>query len=453
MLSLGLVLLHWLCLAAVDFPYWKFAGLFVLGATFLPFDRIRTVSALNIVFFLITGGILSITSPAVDSEVQFIEAPYLALVSTVLVALIYFALFQLQLRYKFLRQPLLACILCVLLLGSVTLSETVRQNQMVFQFFIAAFAAMIRVFWSACYQLSEIDSLKARPFWEHLGTLAFPWQFGWASPNIVRGFSDLKNEAPRSPEEFRKSQISGMKLMLWALVLQVLADQMSAFVFSRTDTGGEMIVSPLSQWLGVDLSTTGYLEMGIPRYAAWIFVTCTSIHFALSLAATTHAAVSMVRMCGFMVFRHVYRPLHATSFNNFLGRMYYYYIAILLRFFFYPLWRLLRPVRNKNVRIFLTHFLTIFGGGYLTTALRYAPFTVYSRFTELSSIMWGRWPYFLALSTISASSALLPEIAFLGRLRGAWYFLIYTLCFSLQIHYYDTTFQDSLRAFFNLFGL
>lgn len=440
----------------MDFPYWEWCGLFILGVTLIPYDRVRTVSILNIIFFACTGGLLSITSPAVNSEVQFSHSSWFdALTTMLLIGALYFTLFQLMIRHKFLRRPVLVGLLLIAALGAVlaTQTESLAKIPVLYRLSAALFIAMIRVFWSACYQLSEIDMLRSRPFWEHAGTLAFPWQFGWASPNIVRGYSDLRNEAPQSAIELRESQISGAKLMVCALLMHFAAEQLSEFVFSRTTSGGEIVISPMSQWLGVEFSTTNYLSQGMPRYAAWIFVFATSVHFLLALAATTNAAVSIARMCGFMVFRNVYRPFQANSFNNFLGRMYYYYIAILLRFMFYPLWRALRPVRQKRLRIFLTHFFTIMGGGFLTSALRYAPIAMPYGFTPLIDLLWIRWPYFVALATISGLTALLPEWKSLGHARGVWYFIVYTLCFSLQIHYYGTSVGETWSAFLYLFHL
>lgn len=447
-----LIFIHWLCLAAVDFPYWPYLGFFIAGVTFIPRDRVFVTSAMNILFFLVTGGLFSATLPAVDSQVVYQQFPvWMVLLTSLLIAGIYWALYHLMLRYKLFRRPVLIGLGLIVLFGYLTMIS--RPNLILYLFFVACFIGMIRVFWSTCYQLSEVDFLSSRPFFHHLGTLAFPWQFGWASPNIVRGYSDLKNAVPASGVEFSRAQISGLKLMIYALAMGLFANEFSKFFFTRLTVGGEIIPSPFSMWLGRDFSTSTYLNRELPVGLSWIFIFLTSIHFALVLASSTNAAVSIARMCGFMVFRHVYKPLQATSFNNFLGRMYYYYIAILLRFFFYPLWQNLRPVRNRRLRIFLTNFLTICLGGFLTTALRYSPFSVHQAFESLPDEVIFRWPYIVTLSVISATSSLLPEWNGGGRFKGVWYFSIYTLCFSLQLRFYDTTTADSWNAFKHLFGL
>lgn len=447
-----LIVIHWFCLAAMNFPYWPYLGFFIAGITFIPQDRVWMTSALNILFFLVTGGLLSATLPGVDSQVVYQQFPlWVVLSASALIAGIYFALYRLMLRFKFFRHPLLFGLGLILLFGYLTV--LCRPNLTLYFFFVACFTGMVRVFWSTCYQLSEVDFLSSRPFFHHLGTLAFPWQFGWASPNIVRGYSDLKNAAPASQEEFRLAQLSGLKLMISALIVGLTADAFAEFFFTRVTAGGELNPSTFSMWLGRDFSTSAYLNRELPIGLSWVFIFLTSIHFALALASSTNAAVSIARMCGFMVFRHVYRPLQATSFNNFLGRMYYYYIAILLRFIFYPLWQHLRPIRNRRVRIFLTNFLTIALGGFLTTALRYGPFTVYQGFDTLPGEVIFRWPYIVTLSVISATSSFLPDCPFGRPFRGLWYFSIYTLCFALQLRFYDTTTADAWNAFKHLFSL
>lgn len=446
-----LIGVHGLCLAAVDFPYWQWIVPFVLGVTFFSRNRVVSISLLNIVFFALTGGLLSVTSPAIDSEIQYWQGPMnTVILSGALIAAIYFGLFHLMLRQKIFRRPVLIGLTLIALLGFTAVM--LRDVRIFNSIALAGFFAMIRVFWPMCYQLSEVDSLRTRRFYEHLGTLAFPWQFGWASPNIVRGYSDLTNAAASSEQDFRKIQISGVKLMLFALVTQVLAQQFSDLVFSKLENG-DLVVSPLSQWLGVDISTWNYLQLGMPPFAGWIFVFASSIYFLLMFSAITNAAVSIARMCGFMVFREVYQPLQATSFNAFLGRMYYYYIAILLRFFFYPLWQMLRPVRVRKARIFLAHFLTILIGGFLTTGLRSLPFTVYESFLPLADLVAFRWPYFVALALLSGVTAILPAWSLLGRFRGVWYFTLFTVCYALQIRYFDSPLSETCRAFQHLFGI
>lgn len=449
---LFMIAVHWLCLGAMDFPYWQYIGLFVAGVTFISRDRVEVTAILNILFFLVSGGLLSATLPGVDSQVVYhFFSPYMVLGTAVFIAGIYFALYHAMLRFKPLRRPLTIGLALIILFGYLTVQF--RPNLGLFYFFVACFIAMIRVFWSTCYQLSEVDFLSTRPFFHHLGTLAFPWQFGWASPNIVRGYSDLKNVNPVSKEEFNRAQVSGTKLIVYALVMQIFAKYFAEFFFTRINSGGEIISSPFSMWLGLDFSTASYLNLSLSPGLSWLFIFLTSIHFVLALASSTNAAVSIARMCGFMVFRHVYKPLQATSFNNFLGRMYYYYIAILLRFFFYPLWQHLRPIHNRRLRIFLTNFLTIALGGFLTTTLRYAPFRVWDGFTGLLDDVTFRWPYIITLSVVSATSSLLPDWPGGGRFKGIWYFSIYTLCFALQLRYFDSTIGESWAAFKHLFGL
>ena len=139
-----LIIIHWLCLAAMDFPYWKLIGPFALGVTFLTKDRVRTFSRLNIIFFLLSGGLLSITLPGVDSEVQLSQASMTTVLSSAgLIAAIYFILFNLMLRQKIFRRPVTICSIIVVILGvaAVKLSEIAVLNAIA----LASFIAMIRV--------------------------------------------------------------------------------------------------------------------------------------------------------------------------------------------------------------------------------------------------------------------------------------------------------------------
>lgn len=457
MITVAMIGLHWAALAFLRFPFWEFIGPLVLLAAILPLERLRLMSALNIAFALLTGSLISVSTPTTgDFNVEW-PPPWVAYPESYVVyplilalfALIYFLLFNLFCRFKSWRSPVTAglILLGLLILVSYRLEPGTLSRAVV----IGLVFAVTRAFWGMCYQLSETDLLRKIPFAVHLGTLNSPWQSGWASNVIVRGYSDYSNSAVYDRQKRQRVRLSGLKLVLCAALLQFLADQFFNFFFNTA------FRSPFSERTGLDFSTAGFLSQSLPLPYAWLFVFCSMIHFLLSLTAFTHAAVSIAKMCGFDVWRNVYRPFEATSFLNFLSRIYFYYIAVLQRFFFYPTWRMLRALPNRRLRTGATMLLTIFLGGMVTSLLRYIPFH-FDNLPQLWLILESRITYFALLGGLCAFSAYSPkwpEIAerpALLRLRALWYCCLYAICYSAQLRTPDYDGFSGARNLAYLFG-
>jgi hypothetical protein len=191
---------------------------------------------------------------------------------------------------------------------------------------------------------------------------------------------------------------------------------------------------------------------------SWLYVFLACLHFLLSLAAYTNAVVAVARMCGFAVRRNVNRPYLATSFNEFLVRVYYYYIVTVQRFVFYPLWGKTRWISNRKLRIFAVYFLSIFLAGMVHTIVRARMEWVGEGLSAVLRNSLHRLPYFAGLGLASAVSALLPKIPVkylrwpVRALLLMSYFVVYSLCYSLQLFPASATLVERFSAFLHLFG-
>jgi D-alanyl-lipoteichoic acid acyltransferase DltB (MBOAT superfamily) len=76
---------------------------------------------------------------------------------------------------------------------------------------------------------------------------------------------------------------------------------------------------------------------------------------SLFIAVYGHIIVGSLRLLGFRVFRHAYRPLLATSIVEFWNRWSYYYKELLTDFFFYPTF-LRCAWAGPRLRLFLAVF-------------------------------------------------------------------------------------------------
>jgi hypothetical protein len=99
--------------------------------------------------------------------------------------------------------------------------------------------------------------------------------------------------------------------------------------------------NPVTRLLG------GY-NLGVPRSTNWSRPAgrfapdeLDRLYLELIWATLTHAIhghkwVSLLRLCGFNVFRNTYKPLLAESIVDFWNRYYYYFKELLVEFFFFP---------------------------------------------------------------------------------------------------------------------
>lgn len=437
-----LLFLYTIGFVLFGYHLWPYILGFVWIMYFCPLNKkLQWVGPMGLVLAAVSSSHLTIPSliPGVTTQLwpyhnlnlTSAQAVAISLASLALFGLMYFAVFAVFVRSKFLRYPLLTTLLLLALLwilfavsnGSLLLGAAA----------MTFLTIMVRVFWVFSYQLSEVDFLKRQPFLSHFGAIFLPWSY-----IVLRGYSDLANNLSQNEIQLKRSRISGVKLIFWAVVLTYLERLLRDFMLSD----GSGVLSPFSVLTGVDFSYQSYLVQGLSRPMAWLFVAFTTFDFILNMAAISHAVISIARICGFTVFRAVYKPLEAQTFGQFILRIYFFYISVLQRFFFYPIWTRLRMVRHKKIRTFLTIYLTIFIGSMVNTIVQ-----VYRLIYDQSQLpsygdLVARLPYlsllslFLGLSVITPQPKLLERSRFIKkfRIKGIIFFLIYSICYSTQFN-------------------
>lgn len=151
-----------------------------------------------------------------------------------------------------------------------------------------------------------------RPFWG-----------GTATP-FPKGADYLARIEARDAEQLAVCQIKGIKLLAWALVLQLLT----------------MGVGHASGWLDIASmkSTLKVAHAGgtLSWHAVWPTVIVHFLTKLLALCVMGHGFISTVRMSGFLALRNTYKPLQSTTIAEFWNRYYYYFKEFLVDMFFYP---------------------------------------------------------------------------------------------------------------------
>lgn len=448
--SAATIVTYLLLLKVFHVPYWAPISVFVLAINFAGRRRLQAISWANIFFWLFTGSLMTTAPASMDKpdlqwpyfpdgwaelvEPGLAETLGLALVIVALFGGLYFTLFSIHRRWPRLRQPVAWCML--IFLGASWLCH-LRLGAVGNAIFIGLFFALSKSFWVMAYQLSEVDFMKKRPFWAHFGTLNSPWQTTWVVSGGMRGYGDFANHEPKSIDDVSRAQRSGIVLLLRALVLTGFDRMLRASLFRRDDGYFGWTMHGLPYYVQ-NWNIAGILDHQLGRGYAWIYVLGRAMHFLLEYTILTHALLSIVRICGFQPRRNVYKPYEATSFNNFLGRIYFYYISLLQRFFFFPLWAQTRALESRALRVFLTHFGTIFCGGLIYTFERNAPSELLDSFPGIYEAVSYRLPYFVCLGLFCSVTALLPDWpewsdGRFGRAgRSFLYFAMYALCFTWQ---------------------
>ncbi len=352
---------------------------------------------------------------------------------------IYFLLFRFFLRFRMVSP---AVVIALLILFGVVVLKSYVWPAGVSLVLLGLLLYLSKSFWMCAYQFSEVDLLKKYPVHFHFSASSPLWQQTWARTSVPRGFGDFLN-TETSSQRTEVTLRSGVRLFLWALILQQISIHLYKICFLDADSNGwgfsaqGLFMYPRHNLL--DLT----FENWMPLLASLLMRTAI---FLLFLAHTSHAIVAIARFYGFDVRKNFDNPFRAQSFNEFFARAFHYYISILQRIFFYPLWARLKGIRNKYLRIFVVSWLTIFGGGLAASYLRkIALLDQLSLQDYFISSIHDRSYYFLALAFAIAISSTWGLYRSKRRLTGerkssrffaaakvAMYFLIFAICFSLQ---------------------
>ena len=210
--------------------------------------------------------------------------------------------------------------------------------------------------WFLAYALADVGSLVRMPFWQHLGVFHPFW--GSTMTPFGKGLSYLGKFDAKTPEDLAVTQLKGLKLACWTLVLAVCLKGFTALVHGY-------LALPL-----FDDTFLGYVAgVRYPRYLCWASLVAHFIADVLNMAVWGGAIVACARMAGFRLLRNTYRPLEATTLAEFWNRYYFYYKELLVDHFFYPVF--LRYFRgNRKLRMFFATFMAACVGNLLFHFIR-----------------------------------------------------------------------------------
>ena len=186
----------------------------------------------------------------------------------------------------------------------------------------------------------------------------------WGSTNVPfpKGESYLAKIEAKTDLAFAVSQLKGIKLMVWAIVLMLARTLFDELVHG-------IPASPQGYWLGYHAVIPNLhqamvaFQRGYPieRALCWfsVFANYADNIFAISIMG--HVIVAGCRMAGFCALRNTYKPCLAPTVAEFYNRIYYYFKELLVDLFFYPAYFRYFKNRPRTRLFFATISAACFG--------------------------------------------------------------------------------------------
>lgn len=287
----------------------------------------------------------------------------------------------------------------------------------------------------------------------------------WGGTNVPygKGLDYLGPREARSAEALAAVQLSGIKLLVLAILWRGVLHVLNAAVYGRP---GCMLPGPFRTGsLGIPLLAdlmNGGAGAALPTM--WCSLYLDLIRLTLGIAIMGHGYIGALRLCGFAVFRNTYKPLLAPTLVDFWGRFYYYFKELLVEFFFYPTF--VRCFRSRpRLRLFTAVFAAAMVGNMYYHALRGGEL-VAGDLAGIQTYLGSYWLHCLLLAAGVAVSmvrqekarAAPPEAgtarARLRRIRGILFVWVYYSVINIwNVPSNELTFQERTTFFLSLFGL
>ena len=291
-------------------PRWKVQICFLVAATALPKYR-RIVLTLGTIVW------------AFGIWWQWDEHPQIvqAVASLLLAALIFWVATRFPDSWLH-RRPILTLLtgfaLSVLLASYLPRGGSLRASAFNF---LPVFGAYL---WFLAYSLMDISSKSRGPFALQIGA----YQPVWGSSNtpFPKGWAYLRRIEAKTPEQLALSQIKGLKLLAWSIVLDLFLN----FIYIPFVHG----------YLNVPLYEFAFhlslIRAPFEWYMGWASLISEFLGKMIEFSIFGHRVIAVCRMAGFNALRNTYRPLSSRSLAEFWNRYYYYFKELLVDCFFYP---------------------------------------------------------------------------------------------------------------------
>lgn len=317
---------------------WPRAKYQILLSTGLVSFFMRLSLPIAVPDILLTGELpgLSLLSAAIMSAFVFAEAVLLT------AGVLFVARSIRESRYVYVVGVSIGAI-CVLILGVSAFEDGTHVTR------VSASLLRILVWLSPCALLTllTLPSSK-RSFWSVMASVCQGWTMGTKHP-----FGALARWESREAQTFDDViavQSKGLKLLLTASVLVLIKRTVFAFLLKTEVPRVEPPIVELLQ------SLQGGELPALP--VVWGYVLWDWFDFFFRAWAWGATAIGIMRLSGFDLFRHTWRPFEGTTIFDFFQRSLFYFNDVIFSVVFWPVFTSLR-FKNQKFRIFLSLFLSV----------------------------------------------------------------------------------------------
>lgn len=176
--------------------------------------------------------------------------------------------------------------------------------------------------WILAYALRDC---QRKPVSAHgIGSMLATLWTGASSPTpTLKGPSHALKVEKVDGREFAITQLKGIKLLMWAMVLVLVS---VAIQIVQLKAG----IPTLEE--AIDRNLTG----SIPIWLCWFSLAGSFVLVVLQIAIWGHTVIGGLRLLGFQALRNTYAPFRARSIAEFWNRFYFYFKELLVDHFYYP---------------------------------------------------------------------------------------------------------------------
>ena len=233
------------------------------------------------------------------------------------------------------RRPLvfLFCTFWIFLLWGSMLPASARAYPLVWQFVFL----LGNYIWFIGFSLLDAESPRHDNFGLQIGAYLPFW--GSSNTPFPKGSAYLRKIEAQDAEQLAITQLKGLKLLAWSLLLLV------GFRWMIPVFHTYLRIPTFPEALKLSVSHTP-----LPWYGCWESLIFSFFTGLMSLSIIGHRVIACCRMAGFNALRNTYRPLSSVTVAQFFNRYYFYFKELLLDFFFYPTF-LRYFKKHKNLRL------------------------------------------------------------------------------------------------------
>lgn len=347
---------------------WLHISFFISVMTFLPRFRpilltIATFSSL----YLANWSIVSIPSsiPQQHYPTFFFFKP-LILASVLVLFALYYTVIKKNKNDWYAKRPLRTLLVSYILLLLAATNTPLSNIQTVYTW--AFLVVLGKYLWFFSYTLLDRHA-KETPQLALQAGYYFPFWGGSTTP-FPKGAAYLRKIEAKTPHHLAISQLKGIKLLYWAILLNFLEKILGQFFYGNADPDQAFsgitfsLLIPSFQMVLHDVSGHSY-----PWHMNWLALIANFFDRLLWFTVWGHIIIACCRMSGYNALRNTYRPLQSSSIADFWNRFYYYFKELLVDNFFYPTF--LRYFKKwPKVRLFFATLAAAGFGNFLYHFLR-----------------------------------------------------------------------------------